>query len=41
MLINLPIMVWMLYTYFAEIPGEIPGASRMDGAASGARSCMC
>jgi sorbitol/mannitol transport system permease protein len=23
MLINLPIMVWMLYTYFKEIPGEI------------------
>ncbi|MDE0347479.1 MAG: carbohydrate ABC transporter permease, partial [Boseongicola sp.] len=23
MLINLPIIVWMLYTYFREIPGEI------------------
>jgi sorbitol/mannitol transport system permease protein len=23
MLINLPIIVWMLYTYFKEIPGEI------------------
>src|SRR4249920_3856795 len=23
MLINLPIVVWMLYTYFREIPGEI------------------
>jgi sorbitol/mannitol transport system permease protein len=22
-LINLPIIVWMLYTYFKEIPGEI------------------
>ncbi len=22
-LINLPIMVWMLYTYFKDIPGEI------------------
>ncbi len=32
MLINLPIMVWMLYTYFKEIPGEILEASRMDGA---------
>jgi sorbitol/mannitol transport system permease protein len=25
MLINLPIVVWMLYTYFREIPGEILG----------------
>lgn len=32
MLINLPIMVWMLFTYFREIPGEILEASRMDGA---------
>ncbi|MGY6707171.1 MAG: carbohydrate ABC transporter permease [Rhizobiaceae bacterium] len=32
MLINLPIMVWMLYTYFREIPGEILEAARMDGA---------
>ena len=32
MLINLPIVVWMLYTYFKEIPGEILEASRMDGA---------
>ena len=31
-LINLPIIVWMLYTYFREIPGEILEASRMDGA---------
>ncbi|WP_185983891.1 carbohydrate ABC transporter permease [Aureimonas mangrovi] len=31
-LINLPIMVWMLYTYFREIPGEILEAARMDGA---------
>jgi sorbitol/mannitol transport system permease protein len=31
-LINLPIVVWMLYTYFREIPGEILEASRMDGA---------
>ncbi len=32
MLMNLPIIVWMLYTYFKEIPGEILEASRMDGA---------
>ncbi|MBN9432592.1 MAG: carbohydrate ABC transporter permease [Bosea sp.] len=32
MLINLPIMVWMLYTYFREIPVDILEASRMDGA---------
>jgi sorbitol/mannitol transport system permease protein len=31
-LINLPIIVWMLYTYFREIPNEILEASRMDGA---------
>jgi len=34
-LINLPIMVWMLYTYFREIPNEILEASRMDGATIG------
>ncbi|GAA3853695.1 carbohydrate ABC transporter permease [Celeribacter arenosi] len=33
MLINLPIIIWMLYTYFKEIPGEILEAARMDGAA--------
>jgi sorbitol/mannitol transport system permease protein len=32
MLINLPIIVWMLYTYFREIPADILEASRMDGA---------
>jgi sorbitol/mannitol transport system permease protein len=32
MLINLPIIVWMLYTYFREIPVDILEASRMDGA---------
>lgn len=32
MLINLPIIVWMLYTYFREIPNEILEAARMDGA---------
>jgi sorbitol/mannitol transport system permease protein len=31
-LINLPIIIWMLYTYFKEIPTEILEASRMDGA---------
>ncbi|PAU66321.1 sugar ABC transporter permease [Pseudomonas sp. PIC25] len=31
-LINLPIMVWMVYTYFKDIPREILEASRMDGA---------
>ena len=33
MLINLPIIIWMLYTYFREIPEEILEAARMDGAA--------
>ncbi len=32
MLINLPIIVWMLYSYFKEIPSEILEAARMDGA---------
>jgi sorbitol/mannitol transport system permease protein len=32
MLINLPIIIWMLYTYFREIPNEILEAARMDGA---------
>ncbi|WP_299753974.1 carbohydrate ABC transporter permease [uncultured Boseongicola sp.] len=32
MMINLPIIVWMLYTYFKEIPVEILEAARMDGA---------
>jgi sorbitol/mannitol transport system permease protein len=31
-LLNLPIVVWMLYTYFKEIPVEILEAARMDGA---------
>jgi sorbitol/mannitol transport system permease protein len=34
-LINLPIMVWMLYTYFRDIPAEILEAARMDGASLG------
>ncbi len=35
MLMNLPIIVWMLFTYFKEIPGEILEAARMDGATLG------
>ncbi|VUD56314.1 Trehalose transport system permease protein SugB [Thalassocella blandensis] len=31
-LINLPIMVWMIYTYFKEIPKDILEAARIDGA---------
>jgi sorbitol/mannitol transport system permease protein len=29
---NLPIMVWMLYSHFKDIPHEILEAARMDGA---------
>ncbi|WP_445681388.1 carbohydrate ABC transporter permease [Radicibacter daui] len=32
---NLPIVVWMLYTYFKEIPRDILEAARMDGATIG------
>ena len=32
MLMNLPIIIWMLYTYFREIPIDILEAARMDGA---------
>lgn len=32
---NLPIMVWMLFSYFKDIPGEILEAARMDGATIG------
>jgi sorbitol/mannitol transport system permease protein len=35
MMINLPIIVWMLYTYFKEIPVDILEAARMDGASLG------
>jgi sorbitol/mannitol transport system permease protein len=35
MMLNLPIIIWMLYTYFKEIPSEILEASRMDGASLG------
>jgi sorbitol/mannitol transport system permease protein len=31
-LLNLPIVIWMLYTYFKEIPVDILEAARMDGA---------
>jgi polyol transport system permease protein len=31
-LLDLPILIWMLFTYFKEIPGEILEAARMDGA---------
>ncbi|MGI9301900.1 MAG: carbohydrate ABC transporter permease [Gammaproteobacteria bacterium] len=31
-LVNLPIVVWMLYTFFKEVPKEILEAGRMDGA---------
>jgi len=31
---NLPIGIWMLYTYFKEIPRDILEASRMDGAST-------
>jgi sorbitol/mannitol transport system permease protein len=34
-LINLPIIVWMLFTYFKEIPNDILEAARMDGATLG------
>ena len=30
-MINLPIVIWLLFTYFREIPKEILEASRMDG----------
>jgi sorbitol/mannitol transport system permease protein len=32
MLSNLPIIVWMLFTFFREVPREILEAARMDGA---------
>jgi len=31
-LINLPIVVWMIYTYFKDIPRDILEAARLDGA---------
>jgi len=35
-MINLPIIVWMLYTYFKDIPNDILEAAHMDGASLGA-----
>jgi sorbitol/mannitol transport system permease protein len=32
---NLPIVIWMLFTYFKEIPKDILEAARMDGATIG------
>jgi sorbitol/mannitol transport system permease protein len=32
---NLPIVIWMLFTYFKEIPRDILEAARMDGATVG------
>jgi len=32
LMLNLPILIWMLYTYFKEIPVDILEAARMDGA---------
>ncbi|MBE7210310.1 MAG: carbohydrate ABC transporter permease [Gluconacetobacter diazotrophicus] len=32
MLMNLPIVVWMLFTFYKEVPNEILEAGRMDGA---------
>lgn len=31
-LVNLPIVVWMMYTYFKDIPRDILEAARLDGA---------
>lgn len=33
-MINLPIVVWILFTYFREVPVEILEAARMDGAST-------
>jgi sorbitol/mannitol transport system permease protein len=37
---NLPIVVWMLFTFFKEIPRDILEAARMDGRAW-TRSATC
>jgi sorbitol/mannitol transport system permease protein len=34
-LMNLPIVVWMLFTFYKEVPNEILEAGRMDGARTG------
>jgi sorbitol/mannitol transport system permease protein len=36
MLMNLPIVVWLLFTFFKEVPHDILEAGRMDGAKLGA-----
>ena len=41
MLINLPIVIWMLYTYFKEIPVDILEAAAWTARRSGTRSSMC
>jgi sorbitol/mannitol transport system permease protein len=33
-LVNLPIVIWMLFTFFKEVPREVLEAARMDGAAA-------
>ena len=40
-LMNLPIAVWMLFTFFKEIPKEILEAARMDGAAAAGNDVIC
>ena len=41
-LMNLPIVVWMLFTFYKEVPNEILEAGRMDGAQNlRARSGSC
>jgi len=34
-LVNLPIVIWMLFTFFKEVPREVLEAGRMDGAGPG------
>ena len=38
---NLPIVIWMLFTYFKEIPKDILEAARMDGATIGRELDLC
>ncbi|MEZ4698895.1 MAG: carbohydrate ABC transporter permease [Rhodothermales bacterium] len=33
-LLNAPVLIWLLYSFFREIPGEILDASRIDGASA-------
>jgi sorbitol/mannitol transport system permease protein len=32
LMVNLPLVVWMLYSYFKEVPPELLDAARVDGA---------